>query len=366
MPRNALVIGNSRYADGAGLPNAGNDARAMANALRESGFSVALYLDLDQRGMEQAIESFADFIKVRGGVALFYYSGHAFQAQGRSYLAPVGVAISSETDARFKTVDVEYLMGHMEEAGSQMKIVILDACRDNPFTRGFRSRGQSLQGLSRVDAPTGTIIAYATSPGKTAADGDGDHSPYTQALLEVMLKPGLPLEQTFKEVRIRVAEATHNGQIPWESSSLLGEFYFVPTADAPTREADAALPSPTVRPTTERLAAPSPEGLMKGALDLPGSQIQKSPAPDFPSTQSQPEKHARGHVRNAKTTRKNSTVLTRDEKPESNEDFFTSKAKDIEQFLRNPKTGRKSDRKIDNDDPYFRNLSSDMQRFLRR
>ena len=205
-PRTALVIGNSDYADGAELPNAERDADAMADTLKDLGFRVLHYEDLDQRGMEEAVKTFAERLRRAGGAGLFYYSGHGFQAGGHSYLAPIGVRIDSETDARFKTVDVEYVLGEMEEAGSRMNIVILDACRDNPFTRSFRRRGgEQLRGLSRVDAPVGTLIAYATSPGKTALDGRGKHSPYTGALLEVMKKPGLPLEQAFKEVRIQVA-----------------------------------------------------------------------------------------------------------------------------------------------------------------
>jgi len=222
--RFALVIGNGRYDTGR-LKNPANDATDMAVALKRLGFSVVLKKDARQQEMEEAIRDFGQRLK-RGGVGLFFYAGHGLQIGGRNYLIPIGARIDKETDAKYQAIDAEMVLDEMANAGNPMNIVILDACRDNPLGRSLRSAGRGLAIIS--DAPKGTFITYSTSPGKTAADGAGRNSPYTAALLQSIKEPGLPIEQVFKRVRQRLSRETGDRQIPWELSSLQGDFYFMP------------------------------------------------------------------------------------------------------------------------------------------
>ena len=156
---------------------------------------------------------------------MFYYAGHGVQVDGRNYLVPVGADIQSEPDVEFEAVDAGRVLAYMEDAGNNLNIVILDACRDNPFAAGFRSAGR---GLSRMDAPTGSILAYATAPGAVAADGVSRNGIYTSYLLKYLTDPGLEIGRMFRKIRIDVVKATAGKQIPWESSSLMGDFYFMP------------------------------------------------------------------------------------------------------------------------------------------
>lgn len=241
--RTALVIGNGAYAKSP-LANPVNDARGMAEALRELGFDVVHEENADERGMKQAVREFTDQLTRKGGVGLFYYAGHAVQVRGRNYLIPVGADVARQADVEFEAVDVGRVLRNMEEAGNGLNLVILDACRDNPFAGEFRS---ATRGLTRMDAPTGSLIAYSTAPGEVAADGSGKHSPYTEHLLREMRRPAVKVEEVLKRVRIEVMKETRNRQVPWESSSLTGDFYFregkEPTVAAPgTRPAsDAAI-----------------------------------------------------------------------------------------------------------------------------
>jgi hypothetical protein len=157
-------------------------------------------------------------------VGLFYFAGHGVQIQGRNYLIPTGVHIETESDVEYEGVDAGRILGKMEESGCQCNIVILDACRDNPFARSYRS---SARGLARMDAPLGSFVAYATAPGSVAADGKGRNGLYTSYLLKYMTTPGITLEQVFKRVRDSVVDLTDGKQVPWESTSLRGDFYFV-------------------------------------------------------------------------------------------------------------------------------------------
>ena len=219
--RFALVIGNADYPT-APLRNPVNDARAMTRALRELGFEVSSLENADKRGMEQAIVSFASRLK-EDSSGLFYYAGHGVQVNGRNYLVPVDADIDSEREVRIETVGVHVVLEEMGYAGNRMNIVILDACRNNPFER--RMRGGS-RGLAAIDAARGTLIAYATAPGSVALDGDGTNGIYTEELLDALRNPGLQVEEVFKQVRVGVARRTKNQQIPWESSSLTGSFVF--------------------------------------------------------------------------------------------------------------------------------------------
>jgi uncharacterized caspase-like protein len=173
--------------------------------------------------MKEAIRAFGKRLQ-KGGVGLFYFAGHGMQMKGRNYLIPVDAKIESASDVEYEAVDAGRVLGKMEDAGNTLNIVILDACRDNPFARGFRS---STQGLARMDAPTGSLIAYSTSPGNVAADGEGRNGIYTKYLLHHMVVPDLTIEQVFKRVRNSVINETRNKQVPWESTSLRGDFYFM-------------------------------------------------------------------------------------------------------------------------------------------
>jgi hypothetical protein len=233
--RTALVIGNAAYANGP-LRNPMNDARAMSKALGSTGFEVILVENATQAGMQRAIRTFGDKI-AKGGVGLFYYAGHGIQAKGRNYLIPVNAEIAREDEIEFDSVDVNLVLAKMDSAKNGLNIVILDACRNNPFQRNWRSM---TTGLAQMDAPTGTFIAFATAPGSVAADGAGEHGVYTKHLLAEMAQPGMPIEQVFKQVRNGVMAETKGRQIPWESSSLRGEFAFQPGSAPSVTEAIAS------------------------------------------------------------------------------------------------------------------------------
>jgi hypothetical protein len=220
--RVALVIGNAAYKD-APLKNPVNDARAMAAALQKLGFEVVKRENATQKDMNRAISEF-DRRLAGGGVGLFYYAGHGMQVRGRNYLLPVDAEISSEASVRNESIDVDQVLDAIGSAKDALSMVILDACRNNPFERRFRSSVGN--GLAQVEAPKGALIAYATAPGKVAADGDGANGLYTAELLRAMDEPGLRVEDVFKRVRARVSSATADLQVPWEASSLVGDFYF--------------------------------------------------------------------------------------------------------------------------------------------
>lgn len=220
--RIALVIGNSNYKVSP-LRNPVNDAQDIARVLKERQFDVTLLTDSDQRGMVKAIRRFGKKLK-RGEVGLFYYAGHGMQVNGRNYLIPVGANISEEHEVSLESVDVNRVLGYMANAGNRLNMVILDACRDNPFARSFRS---SAKGLAQMDAPAGTLIAYATAPGKTAADGSDRNGIYTKHLLKQIQTPSLEISQMFRHIRAGVQQETGGKQVPWESTSLgPGNFYF--------------------------------------------------------------------------------------------------------------------------------------------
>ncbi len=219
--RTALVIGNGSYRS-APLRNPVHDANDIAKALRTLGFTVTHKQNATQRETEAAIRKFGESLR-KGGVGLFYYAGHGLQVNGINYIIPLDAEIREETEVKYEAVDAGRVLDVMYNAGNDFNIVILDACRDNPLARSFRSGST---GLARMDAPKGTIVAYSTSPGKVAFDGKGRNSPYTAALLEYMDDGGLTIEQVFKKCRRRIDRATNGKQIPWESTSLTGDFYF--------------------------------------------------------------------------------------------------------------------------------------------
>jgi hypothetical protein len=237
--RVALVIGNAHYPN-APLANPLNDARAMVGKLKTVGFDVIEVEDGTQQTMRQAIVQFSNKL-TKDTVSLFYYAGHGMQVNGRNYLIPIDTNISTEQTAPVTNIDVDLVISQMSMAQSRVNLVILDACRDNPYERRFRSQSG---GLASIDAPSGTLIAYATAPGKTANDGDSGHGLYTSELIAAIDVSGIKVEDVFKRVRIRVMDRSNNYQTPWESSSLTGDFYFdgPPAADSPTPQ--VATPAP--------------------------------------------------------------------------------------------------------------------------
>jgi uncharacterized caspase-like protein len=239
--RIALVIGNNAYAEQP-LFNPVNDAIAVDAALTELGFEVIRATDADLEAMQEALLAFTSRIE-EGSTALVFYAGHGVQANGRNYLVPVDARLRSESRLRFEALELGDVLEELEYSPSRLNLVILDACRNNPFLQ--RVRGGS-RGLAAVDAATGTLVAYATAPGSVASDGVGSNGLYTEQLLNVLREPGLQAEAVFKRVRIGVTEASGGEQVPWESSSLTGDFVFnqsaapstvVPAAAAADRDA---------------------------------------------------------------------------------------------------------------------------------
>jgi uncharacterized caspase-like protein len=242
--RVALVAGNSAYQHISMLANPTNDARLMAETLRTIGFTLvggAALIDLDKSSFDDAVQKFGNQI-VGADVALFYYAGHGVQVRGGNHLVPINANPTKEADVDFQMVDVSLVLRQMEGSGTRLNLVILDACRNNPFGgRGLRS---SVGGLAQMSAPEGTIISYATQPGNVAQDGvDGD-SPYTKALAQTLRRPGLGIFDVFNEVGLAVKRSTAGSQQPWVSSSPIdGNFYFVPPSGAPERLPASAAPS---------------------------------------------------------------------------------------------------------------------------
>lgn len=225
-PRIALVIGNESYAGSMGsLSNPVNDAVLIGATLRSLGFDVEILTDASQREMKAAVQRLGDRLASAGDNAtgLFYYAGHGVQSQGNNFLIPVGSAIDSESDLELEAVKADAILAQMEEAYVSTRIVILDACRNMPLRRRTRT---GARGLARMETPNGSFVAYSTSPGSTAADGGGIHSPFAEALANQMLVPDRPIEVTFREVRRQVVELTSGDQVPWDSSSLLDTFSF--------------------------------------------------------------------------------------------------------------------------------------------
>lgn len=218
--RVALVIGNSAYPGAGALKNPVNDAKDMAAKLGRYGFHVTLKTDVGHKDMLRALTEFGDKVQ-QGSEALFFYAGHGMQVRGKNYLIPIDAQIRTETAVSSEAVDVDQLLDKLSPA--RLSMVILDACRNNPFERRFRGGGH---GLASINAPTGTLIAYATAPGKVAADGDGRNGLYTQELLTAMDMSGMKVEDVFKRVRSNVVRKSGDAQTPWESSSLTGDFYF--------------------------------------------------------------------------------------------------------------------------------------------
>ena len=221
--RVALVIGNAAYPGNAALANPGNDAKAMSDALRGLGFTVVEVRDGSKAQMTEAIASVKASLQGKQGVGMLYYAGHGLQLDWRNYMVPVDARMSKAADVPQQAVDLSQVIDAFKSAGNRMNIVVLDACRDNPFAGTSTSKG-----LAQLDAPPGTFLAYATAPGNVAEDGDTKSSNglYTQYLLQELKKPTTKIEDVFKRVRFNVRQQSQGRQIPWESTSLEDDFFF--------------------------------------------------------------------------------------------------------------------------------------------
>lgn len=223
--KTALIIGNGSYKTGP-LKNAVNDALDMAALLSGKGFNVIMRQDASRAEMREAIREFGNEIS-EGGVGLFYYSGHGLQVDGVNYLVPIGADIQLKAEVAEECVSAATVLKVMEYSNNRINIVILDACRNNPFRSFSRS---DEKGITRMDPPQGakqgSIVAFATAPGDVASDGDGRNGLYTSKLMKYINTPGLKLEEVFKMARIDVLGESDGRQIPWENNSLTGDFFF--------------------------------------------------------------------------------------------------------------------------------------------
>ena len=224
--RLALVLGNSKYQNVPVLENPANDAGDLAAALRRLGFDVIEQRDAGRDVMVKAVRDFTE--RLPGAeMALFFYAGHGLQMNGENYLVPVDAKIQNASDVRFNTINLSDIQQEME-SGGRTNIIILDACRDNPFADKLAQSGRSLgaRGLVRVEAAAqGSLIVYSTQPNNIALDGAGRNSPFTAALLKHMATPGLEVRQMLSRVRGDVLASTDKKQTPWDSSSLVGDIY---------------------------------------------------------------------------------------------------------------------------------------------
>jgi len=222
-PRRALVIGNSAYGFGP-LKNPANDAKAIGEELKRTGFQVVTGLDLPRKEMLEAIRAYGEWLTKEKAVGVFYFAGHGVQLAWRNYLLPTDAEVARLEDIQAKCVDVNAVIEGISKAANPMNVIILDACRENPFG------GVKLEqkGLSQLDAPPGTLLAYATAPGNLASDGDGANGLYTEQLLREIKVPEAKIEDVFKRVRLAVRRKSNGAQVPWESTSLEDDFWFIP------------------------------------------------------------------------------------------------------------------------------------------
>jgi formylglycine-generating enzyme required for sulfatase activity len=284
--RVALVIGNSAYARNP-LANPVNDAAAMTKALSGVGFDVITRTDVAQREMNRAISQFGAKLSEAGkdAVGLLYYAGHGVQIGGENYLIPIDAEIEREADVATNGVNLNTVLRQMGDAGNRLNIVILDACRDNPFvTRSWRTQST---GLAEIRAASGSFIAFATAPGSVASDGSGKNGLYTEALLGALKRPGIPIESTFKEVLRTVRDRSGGKQLPWTSSLLDGDFYFVPPGSTatnppenPTKPGDTGT-KPPVSPPPVVTSGPPPKAGATIKLGVPGFSMTYIPAGTF-------------------------------------------------------------------------------------
>src|SRR5262245_16672825 len=234
--RVALVIGNSAYRAVTPLPNAENDARRMAELLGSAGFEVMTAPDLSQDDLRKSIGDFAGKLAEKGPdtVALVFYAGHGIQVDGENFLVPVDVDPKREADVPLQAVRLNDVLNTLNSVPNKTRILMLDACRNNPFPAISQPTGKGLAIVDPKSVAPGTFISYSTSPGAEAEDGTGANSPYTTALMKIAREPGLPIEEAFKRVRVSVNDVTQGRQVPWESSSLTSDFRFFEGGGSPS------------------------------------------------------------------------------------------------------------------------------------
>ncbi len=274
--RKALVIGNAAYEEDA-LANPVNDANDIAEALRSLGFEVTLRTNLDLRAMDEAIDAFNRQLRP-GEVGLFYYAGHGVQVSGENYLVPLRAKLARQADVKYDAVPLGKILNAMEASETQVNILIIDACRDNPFYRRWRPvRGKDLtRGLAPIELPPkGTIIAFSTSPGNVAEDGEGQrNSPYTFHLLRYINTPNLDVGIMFRRVRAAVLQETNGEQDPLHQVSLVSEFALNPTQPPST-------PTPSIEAPVTVSAEPAPASAPVLPVPAPAAQEPVASAPDF-------------------------------------------------------------------------------------
>ena len=252
--RVALIVGNSSYRD-APLKNPANDASDMASALEKLGFKVSKLLDADSRTMKRAIRDFGKELSQDDTVGLFYFAGHGLQVGGINYLVPINALIETEADIEYEAINAGRILSQMSLAGNGLNLVILDACRNNPFARSFRS---STRGLARMEAPKGSLILYATSPGDVAADGEGENGLFTEKLIETINREGLTIEEVFKQTAIAVNKASNSAQVPYIEGVILGDFYFKEASGQNVKNTPDPTPIPVQpQPQVQAQAQPS-------------------------------------------------------------------------------------------------------------
>lgn len=246
--RFALIVGNANYDKSIGsLKNPGNDAAAMTRSLQQKGFDVTFLKNAGKRQMEQAFRAFARKLRT-DAVGLFFFAGHAIEVDGENYLIPIGALIEDEVDAKYEAVSVARLLDNMDSAGNGLNLVVLDACRNNPYSRRFRS---AKRGLRMMSPPSGTMILYATEPGNVAADGEGENGVFTEHLLKAIDTPGLSVEEAFKQTAIAVKQETRGKQVPWYEGIILGQFSFIPLGSS------AGIEKPMMAPAQNNTSASS-------------------------------------------------------------------------------------------------------------
>jgi formylglycine-generating enzyme required for sulfatase activity len=238
--RVALVIGNADYDAVNTLKNPTNDAEDMASTLRELGFEVIEATNVSLKDFDRAIDEFGKRLK-KGGVGLFFYAGHGIQVDGINYLVPTDANLQSEGDTQYECLPADRVLAKMEDAGTTLSMVVLDACRDNPFKRSW-TRSTDARGLAVVSkSPEGSIIAYATSLGNVASDGEGRNGLFTNYLLQYIKQPNLTIDEVLKKTGAAVSQASNGQQSPWQLSSFYGDFYFA----GKTNDPEPPEPQPT-------------------------------------------------------------------------------------------------------------------------
>jgi formylglycine-generating enzyme required for sulfatase activity len=274
-PRFALLIGNATYPDAtAPLAHPPKNVRALADELRRSGFDVDVKENLGKEEMQRAIDAFKQKIRP-GSAALLFFSGYGLQVNRQSFIVPTNAQIWTESDIRRDGIGIESILGEINSRGARAKLLIIDASRRNPYERRFRGVPG---GLATIDAPSGTLIISAAAPGKVLED-EGENSIFIGELVKEMRTPGLAAEEIFSRTRIGVSRVSNGEQVPWVSSSLVDEFYFV---QSPTRVGtgpSAAEPRPPPKTQPEPRATASPPQSAQPAQPLPPPQRESAVTP---------------------------------------------------------------------------------------